>query len=211
MKVSSAPILAQLQVTWDRIQEIHPDVPDAILTFGDGARGKRHVHGHFRKHAWRSKDAAEDDENIHEVFLSGESILRGARATLGTLLHEAAHGVASVREIQDTSRQGRYHNEKFREIGEELGLELEKDSKIGWSVTSVPGSTAEEFKTEIEALDAVLSIYRLPNPQKEGAAKSNGLVLVCGCERKIRLSKTAAAQGDIECKACDEIFVEKEQ
>jgi hypothetical protein len=28
---------------------------------------------------------------------------------LGTLLHEAAHGLAQARSIQDTSRQGRYH------------------------------------------------------------------------------------------------------
>jgi hypothetical protein len=27
---------------------------------------------------------------------------------LGTLLHEAAHGLADTREIKDTSRQGRY-------------------------------------------------------------------------------------------------------
>ncbi len=36
--------------------------------------------------------------------------VRGAADVLGTLLHETAHALAHVRDIKDTSRQGRWHN-----------------------------------------------------------------------------------------------------
>jgi hypothetical protein len=41
---------------------------------------------------------------------------------LDTELHEAAHGLAAARGIQDTSRQGRYRNARYRGLAEELGL-----------------------------------------------------------------------------------------
>jgi hypothetical protein len=45
-------------------------------------------------------------------------------AQLATLLHEAAHGLAHVRKIPDTSRQGRYHNRRYQVLAEELGLDV---------------------------------------------------------------------------------------
>ena len=57
--------------------------------------------------------------------MGGEGLRRGARAVLGTLLHEAAHGVATTRGIKDTSRQGRYHNRRFAELAAELGITVE--------------------------------------------------------------------------------------
>ncbi|WP_297495484.1 hypothetical protein [Pseudonocardia sp.] len=41
---------------------------------------------------------------------------------LATLLHEAAHALAHVRGIKDSSRQGRWHNAKFKALSEELGI-----------------------------------------------------------------------------------------
>jgi hypothetical protein len=35
---------------------------------------------------------------------------------LGTLLHEAAHALADQRAIKDNSRQGRYHNARYRQL-----------------------------------------------------------------------------------------------
>ena len=61
---------------------------------------------------------------------------------LGTLLHEAAHGLAQARGIQDTSRQGRYHNRRYATLARELGLEVTSVQPIGWSATTVPDPTA---------------------------------------------------------------------
>lgn len=57
---------------------------------------------------------------------------------LGTLLHEAAHGVASTRGIKDTSRQGRYHNRRFAQLATELGIVVAPDGARGWSATTPP-------------------------------------------------------------------------
>jgi hypothetical protein len=56
------------------------------------------------------------------VLISGEGFGRGPPEVLGTLLHEAAHGLAKTRGIKDTSRQGRFHNLRYKALAEELGL-----------------------------------------------------------------------------------------
>src|SRR6266571_146279 len=66
------------------------------------------------------------------MFIAGEGLDRGARGVLGVALHEAAHAAAAVRRIQDTSRQGRYHNVRYRRLAEELGLPVEQMDGFGW-------------------------------------------------------------------------------
>jgi hypothetical protein len=206
--INTAEILAVIQDVWEDIRQVHPDVPEAIFAFGSGVRGKRLVNGHFAENTWQR-----DKETVHEVFISGEGLARGAVDTFGTLLHEAAHGIANTRGIQDTSRQGRYHNERFREIAEEeLGLSLEKDPKIGWSPTTVPESAQAEWAPQIEALENVLGFYRLmPEPQ-EKKPSSNLPVLECRCPepRKIRMSKKAREEGPVVCGVCESVFEEQE-
>ena len=51
--------------------------------------------------------------------------------------HEAAHAIACQRGIKDTSRQGRYHNSRFKAIAEEVGLDVSRDPEWGWSVTAL--------------------------------------------------------------------------
>jgi len=40
--------------------------------------------------------------------------------------------------IKDISRQGRWHNARFKAHTEELGIEVAEDPRIGWSPTSIP-------------------------------------------------------------------------
>ncbi len=76
-----------------------------------------------------------------EVFIATEPVARDATDMFAVLLHEAAHTIASRRGIKDTSRQGRYHNGRFRMIAEDVGLEGGRDPERGWSLTgSVSGS-----------------------------------------------------------------------
>jgi hypothetical protein len=49
--------------------------------------------------------------------------------------------LAHVRGIKDTSRQGRWHNARFKALAEELGIEVTKDPRIGWSPTNLPAET----------------------------------------------------------------------
>lgn len=84
--------------------------------------------GHFGAERWR---LGADERTVPEVFIGGEGLARGASPVLATLLHEAAHALASVRGVQETSRRGQYHNKHFRALAEELGLHVDYDQRIG--------------------------------------------------------------------------------
>ncbi len=101
--------------------------------------------------------------------MGGEGLRRGARAVLGTLLHEAAHGVASTRGIKDTSRQGRYHNKKFAELAAELGIVVEPDGARGWSATTLPDDTAAVYVAELAQLAEAITAYGAGPPRTRSA------------------------------------------
>ena len=58
-------------------------------------------------------------------------------------------GLAAARGIQNTSRQGRYHNAQYRRLAEELGLAVEQSGGFGWSGTTVPDATAAVYAGEL--------------------------------------------------------------
>jgi hypothetical protein len=139
------------------------------------------------------------------MFVGGEGLGRGARAVLGTLLHEGAHGIASTRKIADTSRQGRWHNARFRELAEEVGIEVEKTPGLGWSVTTVPDATAALYRAEIRRLDAAITAFRHGEPgggRGGRASSNNGVPARCECGRRIRVAESVLALGPITCGLC---------
>jgi Single-strand binding protein family len=111
-------LVAALEHTWQSIRSRHPEVPEAVLVVASGGEGKRLNLGHFAPHRWQVNGA-----NRHEVLVGGEGLQRGPVDVLGTLLPEAAHGLAQARDVRDTSRQGRYHNRRYATLAGELGLE----------------------------------------------------------------------------------------
>jgi hypothetical protein len=202
----TGPLVTAIERTWAAIQARHPDVPDVVLTLGNGStRPGQLTLGHFHAGKW----ARDDEARLAELFLGGEGLARGPDAVLGTLLHEATHGVAATRGVKDTSRQGRYHNTRFRDLATELGIAVDRDPSIGWSLTTVPDTTAETYADEITALGAALTAHRLADVH--GAARTtsnNGLVATCACNppRKIRLSRTAYETGSVLCGVCEDDF-----
>jgi hypothetical protein len=83
------------------------------------------------------------------VFVSGECLAQGPEMVLETLLHEAAHGVADARKIKDTSRGNRYHNQKFVELAEELGLKGPDvpHTVRGWSSCKLAAGTVDSYES----------------------------------------------------------------
>jgi hypothetical protein len=153
----TGPLVAAIEQTWAAIQARHPDVPDVVLTLGNGsARPGQLTLGHFHAGKWTTTTGV-DAARLLELFVGGEGLSRGPRAVLGTLLHEATHGVAATRGIKDTSRQGRYHNTRFRDLATELGISVERDPAIGWSITTIPDTTAEQYADQIAQLGAALT------------------------------------------------------
>jgi hypothetical protein len=142
------------------------------------------------------------------VLVGGEGLRRGAVDVLGTLLHEAAHGLAHARGIQDTSRQGRFHNRRYAALAHELGLAVAQADGIGWSATSVPAATADAYDEALNVLAAALTLWRrreLAGPSGPEQPRST-VACVCGCGRRLRVARSTLALAPILCGACGQTF-----
>ena len=195
-------LVASLEHTWQTIRSRHPDVPEAVLVVASGAEGKRLNLGHFAPHRWHVQGA-----DRHEVLVGGEGLQRDPIDVLGTLLHEAGHGLAQARSIVDTSRQGRYHNRRYAQLARELGLNVTSVQPIGWSATTVPDATADTYAGQLEDLAAALVLWRRQEHRTgTGPRSRNLLAATCGCGRRIRVAKTTLAEAPILCSLCIQPF-----
>jgi hypothetical protein len=223
----TTPLVKAFAFAWAAIQKNVPDVPNVVITLGGGRKHEGLVLGHFAPHRW-----ARGEDTIHELFVGGEGLERGAKAVMGTLLHEAAHGAAIARNVNDVSRGGRYHNGTFKEIGEELGISLTYSKSLGWSTTELTEAGEKRYATAIRRLDAAIVAFRrdpalqvpgllpgglgglgtIPIPKGWGRSSSNnGVTLLCECEkpRRIRVSVMVADGGPITCGVCKADFQER--
>jgi hypothetical protein len=195
-------LVGALEHAWQRIRSRHPEVPEAVLVVASGSEGKRLNLGHFAPHRWQVNGS-----DRHEVLVGGEGLQRGPLEVLGTLLHEAAHGLAQARSIQDTSRQGRYHNRRYATLAVELGLQVASVPPIGWSATTVPTQTATAYAAQLEELATALVLWRRQEHRiGPGARSRNLLAAACGCGRRIRVAKTTLAEAPILCGLCTQPF-----
>jgi hypothetical protein len=199
-------LVAALEHAWQAIRSRHPEVPGAVLVVASGSEGKRLNLGHFAAHRWQVAGA-----DRHEVLVGGEGLHRGPTEVLGTLLHEAAHGLAQARSIQDTSRQGRYHNRRYAHLARELGLEVAIVRPTGWSATTVPEPTAATYASQLEELAAALVLWRRPEHHTGTSTRSRNLLACrCPCGRRVRVAKATLAEAPILCGARKQPFEPEE-
>jgi hypothetical protein len=203
--------VADLEAIWSAVVKRHPEVPAAVVVVASGTDGRKSGEarwGHFAALRWVRGDA-----HLPEVLVAGEGLARGAEPVLATLLHEAAHGLASARDIADTSRQGRYHNRRYQALAEELGLEVTMLSAFGWASTALSDATRSEYRRELARLSGALTLFRrAERAPGTGKAKSTNLLLCeCACPRKIRVAAATLAAGPIVCGVCDQGFAVGEE
>ncbi|MQA12840.1 MAG: hypothetical protein GEV09_01360 [Pseudonocardiaceae bacterium] len=201
----SAPMVAALEQAWVAIRARHPEVPAAVVVLGAGSIGSPAGGlrlGHFAAMRWHH-----DEQQLPEVFIGGEGLNRCPADVLATLLHEAAHALANVRGIKDTSRQGRWHNARFKQLAAEVGIETTKDPRLGWSPTTLPEATRTTYADTIAALGAALRMHRSAELTDGRATKTKAPpTCVCDCGRRIRFAPTVLAAGPITCVVCGTDF-----
>jgi len=202
-------LVAALEAAWAEVMQRHAELPPVAIIVGQGSghRGGGLVLGHFAAERWQPTGS--DGVYVHELMIGGEGLRRGAPEVFATLLHEAAHALARVRAIQDTSRQGRYHNKRFKQLAEELGLVIERDPRIGSSLTTLPAATAESYAAAIDALGRAIALHRRSEPVGAGGTnRGNLLAATCQCDppRRIRVAPSTLAGGPIVCTVCDDAF-----
>ncbi len=101
---ASSGLVIALEAVWAEIRRRHPDVPVVIVTVTVGAGsigaspGTLRL-GHYAAARWRpATDRPRRSRTVHRR----RSLALGAVDVLGTLLHQAAHGVAFTRAIKRT-------------------------------------------------------------------------------------------------------------
>ncbi|HVK25208.1 MAG TPA: hypothetical protein VM677_27950 [Actinokineospora sp.] len=149
-------IVAAIEAAWTVIRECNPDVPEVVVVTGSGfAQRGGDRWAHFWAERW-TVDTETEAPRVPELFVAGELLgLPGARI-MQTLLHEAAHGLARIRGIQDTNVNGR-HNLKFVELATELGDEW-PDGKTphkthGFSAVEITEAAKVNYATVIAELE----------------------------------------------------------
>jgi hypothetical protein len=197
-------LVRALEEAWETIRVEHPDVPAVVIVTGQGSsrrRGSPLRLGQFAAARWQP-GAGE----LAEVMVGGEGLARGGRDVLGTLLHEAAHALAAERKINDTSREGRYHNRRFKTLGEEVGLTVERHELLGWAITEVGASTAGAYASTIAALERAIVAYRDREQPRPEQARPGAVMAICGCGRRIRIARSVLSRGPIVCGVCSQPF-----
>jgi hypothetical protein len=197
-------VITTLERAWDSIHDRHPELAPAVLITGPGSVGARRGMklGHFAADRWQTPRSPA----LAEIFIGGEGLARGARPVLATVLHEAAHTLAHQRQIKETSRQGRYHNQRFKALAEEVGLEVEHHPSLGWSLTRLPDVTAELYAATIAELARVLVTHRNRESRATTSRGSNLRACACACGRRIRVAEGTYRQAAIVCDACHQPF-----
>jgi hypothetical protein len=192
---AASGLVAALERAWTEIRRHHPQVPEVVMAMASGTIGRRGelTLGHFAERRWTVASAERP-----ELFVGGEGLAAGPVEVLGTLLHEAAHGLAATRGIQDTSRQGRYHNRRYAV----LGMTVTTAGSRGWTATTVPTETAAAYAGVVEDLAHALVLWRRAEQRGSGRRGTNLLAAVCGCGRRIRVSRSTLAEAPVLCGRC---------
>ena len=104
------------------------ELPKAVITVQSTPK----AYGHFTCYdAWHCAD-----EGFQEINIGAGTLDRPIENVTATLLHEMIHEYCFIPQIKDPSRGGSYHNKRFKAEAEQRGLQIDYDSRIGWSITS---------------------------------------------------------------------------
>lgn len=221
----SVRLIEALAAVWSKIREHHPDVPGVVILAAPSLRKQLNVLGHFAALRWSARKKG--DRHFHEVVVVAEHLDRTAEEIVGTIVHEAAHAMNFKRHIFDCSRS-QYHNQRFKEAAEELGLEVGQVPHYGFAKTVMTKKTIARYAEVITNLNDALVhrrkpvIITKPAPPKDGTRDgpededdntgetpaSRHLKAVCSCDPPfiIRVSRRTLAETRIICVRCGEEF-----
>lgn len=104
------------------------ELEEPIITIMSTPRAYGHV---TCGRVWKAKDKEQ-----YELNIGAGTLDRPIENVVSTLLHEMVHIFHLQNNIKDCSRGNTYHNKKFKEKAESVGLVIDHDPRIGFSVTS---------------------------------------------------------------------------
>jgi hypothetical protein len=87
-------------------------------------------------------------------------------------------------------------------------LDVAQVDGLGWSATSVPAATADAYDEPLNTLAAALTLWRrreLAGPAGPERPRSS-VACVCGCGRRVRVTRSTLVVAPILCGACGQAF-----
>ncbi len=152
--------------------------------------------------AWQG----EKEGGYYEINMCAEHLSRPFPETCGTLIHEMVHLKNLQDKVQDTSRSGKYHNKRFKEVAEQHGLTVAKENKYGWHITKITDETAEWLKSTFDS-EQGFKLHRDKQMKISSSGKSSSSrKYVCPeCGTIIRATKEV----HVECGDCGVPFEER--
>lgn len=139
--------------------------------------GKRKAYGWI----WNCETWQSGNDKKFGIVIAQDHLDRGTYAVLTTLIHEMCHLYAIQNGIRDTSRSGKYHNDKFKEIAEKAGLEATKEPGSGWMTRRMTPELAE-WTQQNDVIGILQLQYINPEPVKpvqKGGKKSGFFKYIC--------------------------------
>lgn len=133
------------------------ELPEAIITIQTPtkAMSKRNYDSWLYPFKWED----EDGNKYHEINLDPVYFDKPVVEIAAMLLHKMVHLYCLENGIKDTSRNFRYHNERFKKEAQKCNLICTKSEDMGWDQTDY----SEDFEAFIEQIpiDDVFNIRRI--------------------------------------------------
>jgi len=174
-KITDGAQLEQLLHHWFDLFNKHfyeskgEKLPDVIITF----TGTPHAFGHMTSvPVWNNSEG----EDKYELNIDAHTLNRAPEKICATLLHEMAHLYNAVHGISDTSNSGFYHNSNYRKTAEDHGLNVERDERYGWSITTLSEEAVSYINT--------LALKPITFSRKKGSRRHNLIRFVCPLHEK---------------------------
>ena len=141
----------------------------------------------------------QEEPGFYEINICAEYLARPFLEICETMLHEMVHLKNLQDNVQDTSRSGKYHNKKFKEVAEQHGLEVEKSEKYGFSTTKLKPETKQWIEDSCKDEDC-FNLFRDKMLKLPGIKKQSTRKYVCPvCGVIVRATKEVR----IICADCD--------
>ncbi|MGG4106727.1 SprT-like domain-containing protein [Paenibacillus lautus] len=143
--ITISDIVEELHKVFDLFNKAYFNemLPPTAITIQSNGNRKLSMGWCTTKPVWGNEDGS---IQMYEINLSAEFMNQDFFETMDTMLHEMVHLFHMVTGVQDTSREGIYHNKRFRDKVLELGFEYNESKphpQYGWTFARL-GAKAKE-------------------------------------------------------------------
>lgn len=160
--------------------------------------GRKNVHGWMHPSKWQGQG---ESDSLNEITVGAEHLTRGVEETVVTLVHEMAHHINNLEGIKDCSKE-QYHNRKFKDRAEAVGLKAEKMGRFGWGKTTASPELAREIAS-LKVNAEAFNVFRTRDRAEKAPTKL--IKWSCSCGVNVRCAVELVAT----CNLCDEPFIQQ--